>query len=748
MESKGHFAPQESEAAAAAGQYDSAMDIKPNSSLQGQHKPSKSDAASKDEHRRDVTAFEGSCVMVPHPENDIEAHRISNNYLFGLKKWKSHVTSRPLSTRSEIVQDLYADINKVKPIKVSTVRPTNIIYACLVGWWLALVYIIVGAIMYLTYVGRSYGKFCWMMSGYFLWPFGKFVHQIHDVPLYSVAESSYHDVSFTHENGTANVSENTALLPSVEKKKESNSPHKSLWVRPQTYVWCVLGMPILMTVHFVVWFISWLFVISIPIAKVNSKTMMKILFLPPEEVDVEASSEMVLDSKKRHSEIIMYTHQSVNLYYYKYTLDGVNVILVNLLIFVLLSLVLGYTDTENAITNGVTKCILGVLAIVPLTYYIGMAITSISAQSSFAVGAILNATFGSMVELILFVIVLKKGKDTNKECFQELVKSSLAGTILASILFIPGVCMIVGGIKYQMQRFNSQSAGVSAALLFVSIAGVFAPTVFSKLYGDLQCKDCEQEIKEIDLVNGSVATSNDTNLTYGFKCSSCTQSVIGLNGDQSLYQKHIEPLVYACALVLPIAYIVGLIFTLKTHSSHVYGAFEEELKSNNHGDEGAPQWNRIKSTIILLICAVLIALCSDLITNNIQPLLEASGVSEYFVGVTMLAVVPELPEVVNGVQFALQNNVNLGIEIGSSTAIQVCLVQVPVLVLINLIYPLGFVLIFQDVHLFAVIFSVIVINYTFQDGKSDYFQGSIVVLIYIVLMLMYFFTITPPDAQC
>lgn len=103
---------------------------------------------------------------------------------------------------------------------------------------------------------------------------------------------------------------------------------------------------------------------------------------------------------------------------------------------------------------------------------------------------------------------------------------------------------------------------------------------------------------------------------------------VGLNGDQSLYQQHIEPLVYSCALVLPVAYIVGLVYTLKTHSSHVYGAFEEELKSNNHGGEGAPQWNRIKSTIILLICAVLIALCSDLITDNIQPLLESSGISE------------------------------------------------------------------------------------------------------------------------
>ena len=35
--------------------------------------------------------------------------------------------------------------------------------------------------------------------------------------------------------------------------------------------------------------------------------------------------------EERYSEIIMYTHQAVNFYYYKLTVDGVNVILVSIL---------------------------------------------------------------------------------------------------------------------------------------------------------------------------------------------------------------------------------------------------------------------------------------------------------------------------------------------------------------------------------------------------------------------------------
>lgn len=169
---------------------------------------------------------------------------------------------------------------------------------------------------------------------------------------------------------------------------------------------------------------------------------------PPKTSDPKApkrtgdSFVMDLDTRRRKKkgEILLYTHNAVNLYYYKYTVDGMNIIFVNLLFFVILSLILGYSDHENEHYSGVTKVILGILAIVPLTYYIGMAIICISAQSSYAVGAVLNATCGTVVEMILSVVVLNKGNQSGSACYVELVKSNLAGTIIGSILLIP-VCL-------------------------------------------------------------------------------------------------------------------------------------------------------------------------------------------------------------------------------------------------------------------------------------------------------------------
>lgn len=54
---------------------------------------------------------------------------------------------------------------------------------------------------------------------------------------------------------------------------------------------------------------------------------------------------------------------------------------------------------------------------------------SISAQSSYALGAVLNATCGTVVEMILSVVVLNKGNQSGSACYVELVKSNLAGKI-------------------------------------------------------------------------------------------------------------------------------------------------------------------------------------------------------------------------------------------------------------------------------------------------------------------------------
>lgn len=62
---------------------------------------------------------------------------------------------------------------------------------------------------------------------------------------------------------------------------------------------------------------------------------------------------------------------------------------------------------------------------------------SISAQSNFAVGAVVNATFGSITELTFYITALIKGSHKGNKSYEEVVKSALTGTLLGCVLFIP-----------------------------------------------------------------------------------------------------------------------------------------------------------------------------------------------------------------------------------------------------------------------------------------------------------------------
>ena len=82
-------------------------------------------------------------------------------------------------------------------------------------------------------------------------------------------------------------------------------------------------------------------------------------------------------------------------------------------------------------------------------------------------GAILNATFGSMVEVILFIIMLKKGKDSDQECYQELVKSSLTGVYISIIDSHSGTVVSTLECGCEGLGFESHQRQVGFVCLFV-----------------------------------------------------------------------------------------------------------------------------------------------------------------------------------------------------------------------------------------------------------------------------------------
>jgi Ca2+:H+ antiporter len=183
------------------------------------------------------------------------------------------------------------------------------------------------------------------------------------------------------------------------------------------------------------------------------------------------------------SSILLCTYRAAGLQYWKYTIDGTNIFFINLLAVVIFVTV-DYWVLHHALgiqswlTHPGLMFVLALVAIIPLAYFIGQAVASISAQSSMGMGAAVNAFFSTVVEVYLYCIALTEGKG-------QLVEGSIIGSIFAGILFLPGLSMCFGAIRRKTQRFNVKSAGVTSTMLLFAVIAAFGPTLFYKIYASV-----------------------------------------------------------------------------------------------------------------------------------------------------------------------------------------------------------------------------------------------------------------------
>ncbi|KAG8963769.1 hypothetical protein FRC03_002594 [Tulasnella sp. 419] len=265
------------------------------------------------------------------------------------------------------------------------------------------------------------------------------------------------------------------------------------------------------------------------------------------------------------SKVLICTYRAIGLQYYKYTVGGVNVMFIILLPvvffvifdgFVLLPY-LEYLEHEHKsippllpfLASRSLIFVLSLTSVIPLSYFIGMAVASISAQSSIGMGAVINATFGSIIEIILYAIALTQGKG-------KLVEGSIVGSLLAGVLLMPGASMVSGAWRKKEQKFNAKSAGVTSTMLIMAIIGTLTPTMFYQTYGNFEliCEGCPP----------GPANPGET-----WKCSHCYYDHPDPVEDP-FYQNTVKKLMYFCAAILLLSYLIGLWFSLRTHATQIW----------------------------------------------------------------------------------------------------------------------------------------------------------------------------------
>ncbi|KAJ1964051.1 hypothetical protein IWQ62_003039 [Dispira parvispora] len=539
---------------------------------------------------------------------------------FGLPLWKPALYKKSRSITRFANRALHAMPMSSRELYLN---PGNILWVLMFGWWQWLILSVVGVLLFMVPPdGYRYGLMVLGLGRYLLWPFGRYVERedtsntISSLPVDGVSVSALSDPtdyrvsvqddlasepfdqdSMQHEERqpllessaghSANIHQGFRQ-PGDLSRSTTNHVNSTGWSVGTLAFYClyyIVVAPLLLAVSGV----CWLLVVTIPMAKLNYKlakhvrrTPLLLKFrngdlkqtgptpLPTGTAPVPVTPSRTGSRLTPSTFILLCTNKAMGLQYYKYTIDGVNIMFINLLgvvLFVLLDAhVIGpWTDHSTFLSDEAFIFILCLVSTIPLAYFIGQAVSSISAQTSLALGAVINATFGSIIEVILYFMAIIQGKAV-------LVEGSLLGSFLAGLLLMPGLSMIAGGIKHKEQRFNLRSAGVSSTLLIMSIIGAFAPTLFYQTYGhyNLVCDQCPA-------VQGDLSLSSAT-----FKCGGCRYVQDNPTHDP-FYQEYAKPFVSFCVFLLPTTYLIGLWFTLRTHVKHIYSEPQQDI--SRHAQE-------------------------------------------------------------------------------------------------------------------------------------------------------------------
>jgi len=326
--------------------------------------------------------------------------------------------------------------------------------------------------------------------------------------------------------------------------------------------------------------------------------------------------------------------------------------------------------------------VLSVLAIVPLAALLSHATESVAAKTGDSVGGLLNATLGNLTELVIALTALAAGE-------YMLVKASVAGAIVTNTLFMLGASFLLGGLKYHVQEYNRAGVRLQAGLLLLATTALLVPSAVFK-------------------ADSAVGAAFSEKLSVGL------------------------------AVVLIVAYGLGMLFSLKTHRDVFAGA--------ESGEAGEAPWPLGLALATLAGVTVLVALVSEVFVESVQKAAEVFGMTPAFVGFIVVALVGGAAEMASAFSGARKNRLDLSVGIALGSASQIALFVAPVLVLASyFIGPSPMDLTFWPGAVVMILIAVVVAAFVTNSGRSAWFVGALLLMVYMVFAMTLY--LLPPGAQ-
>mmetsp|Transcript_9978 Transcript_9978/g.26606 ORF Transcript_9978/g.26606 Transcript_9978/m.26606 type:complete len:408 (+) Transcript_9978:37-1260(+) len=315
------------------------------------------------------------------------------------------------------------------------------------------------------------------------------------------------------------------------------------------------------------------------------------------------------------------------------------------------------------------------LGIIPLALVLGTATEDIALYTNETIGGLLNASFGNAVELIISINALRLG-------LNDLIKATLIGSILSNLLLVMGCAFLFGGFVFQTQEVSRAIVSSTTGLLAISVFAFTIPSVFA--------------------------------LTSGSRTEVDRVSLLASIGLFSLY-------------------LMYLFYQLVTHKNLFEGVEEEEEK-------GSPNVSLPAAIAILLVTCGLVSWTSEYLVDSVEGFAKGLGLPSFFVSVILLPIVGNAAEHFSAVTVSMKGKLDLSVGIAIGSSVQIAAFVAPFMVIVSWIF--GFPHLNLNFHAFEtviLVLVVVVINVILSDLRTDWLEGAILLVAYIIVATAFFY---------
>jgi Ca2+:H+ antiporter len=311
-----------------------------------------------------------------------------------------------------------------------------------------------------------------------------------------------------------------------------------------------------------------------------------------------------------------------------------------------------------------TLFVAAAVSLVPLAWLIGEATEQAGEHTGPGIGGFLNASFGNAPELIIALFAVNAS-------LPNVVRGSLAGSVVSNILLVLGVALIFGGQGGHGRPLDRFSLLLQLGLVLVATALFLVP------------------------------------------------SVPAWTGDPERHE--------LAVLTIPVAIVLLVLYGVVTRRSlQRHKRLHEE--SGDQAAEGG--WTMTVSLVALGVATAVTALISETLVHSLHSFAESAGLSEFFIATVIVAIVGNAAEHGGAIVIASRGKLRLATEIAVSSSAQVALLVTPAVALLSWLVRPALPLSFRPVELAAMGGAAALVALLVSDGRGRRWEGFLLIAVY------------------